>query len=400
MTAFAYRWTRLLDVPFWALFNILIFILHKEMHVTPLQIAWVISLKPTSSILAVYWSSRVHQKPEKLVSNIVTARFFAFFPFLWLPWFHPFWYILLCSAVFMFLQTGIMPAWMELLKQNVPLTKRDKLFSRMQTAGYVGSGLFMIILGKLLDHYQGSWTLLFQAAALLSLVPIIWQRKMLVSDKGDHAGISPTHPLLKPWKNAFSVLGSNRDFAKFQIGFFLLGSGLMILQPSLPLFLEERVHLNYLGIGMAINLCKGIGFSLASPFWCSRLRIRDIFSLTASVAFLAFLFPFFLSLAEWHAYWVYGAYLLYGLMQSGSELCWNMSGPIFSEKEDSSPFSSVNILSVGIRGVFIPSLGALILSAYGPVQGFIGSAVLLASAGGLLRLFSLQRKGSSYRTSS
>jgi hypothetical protein len=47
-------------------------------------------------------------------------------------------------------------------------------------------------------------------------------------------------------------------------------------------------------------------------------------------------------------------------MQAGSELSWNMSGPYFAKDLDSSSYSSLNVLTVGIRGCIAPVIGTLI----------------------------------------
>lgn len=375
-TALAYVWTRVLDTPFWALFNLMIFMLYKELHATPLQLAIMISLKPMSSILASYWSARVHQKPERLVSSIITARWLAYIPFLAFPFVHNLWYLIACSGIFMFLQVGMMPSWMELLKQNVADNSREKVFSYMQTVGYLGSGLLMFLLGVILDTWSGSWKWMFPIAAIIALLAQLWQRTITVRASAINPSIdSHPNPILKPWKSAFEVLRQHHNFAKFQVGFLLFGSGLMILQPILPVFLEDGLHLSYLEIGVAISFCKGIGFACSSPLWGRWIQQLNIFRFSSIISLLATIFPFLLMAAQEHLVWLYVAYIIYGLMQAGSELSWNMSGPIFAKKEDSSPFSSVNVISVGIRGLFIPSLGALCLSYFG-----LYSVILLSGA--------------------
>ena len=95
--------------------------------------------------------------------------------------------------------------------------------------------------------------------------------------------------------------------------------------------------------------------------WVKLFRKIDLFSLSSLVAILAGLFPFILIFAQVDVQFFYIAYLVYGIMQSGSELSWHMSGPVFSKDKDSSMFSITNVLTVGIRGCFAPFLGSIIL---------------------------------------
>ena len=57
-------------------------------------------------------------------------------------------------------------------------------------------------------------------------------------------------------------------------------------------------------------------------------------------------------------------------MQAGSEMSWNLSGPIFADREDSSPYSALNVITVGIRGCVVPLLGTFLCSAMGPSAVF------------------------------
>lgn len=258
----------------------------------------------------------------------------------------------------------------------------------MQTVGYLGSGLLMFVLGAILDTWTGSWQWMFPIAASIALCAQLWQRTIAVNISNTTADSTPPpHPILKPWKSACAILIKHRDFSKFQIGFMLFGSGLMLIQPALPVFLEDGLHLSYTEIGVAINLCKGIGFACSSPLWARWIQQINIFRFSSVIAALAVLFPLLLMAAQTHTLWLYVAYLLYGLMQAGSELSWNMSGPIFAKHEDSSPFSSVNVMSVGIRGLFIPSLGALCLSHFGLSSVIMTSGALFLCATMAMALF-------------
>lgn len=391
-TRAAYVWTRVLDTPFWGLFNLLPFILYKDLHANPFQLAVIITLKPLVSILSSYWSNRVHQEPGRLVSSITTARWIAYLPFLLFPFIHSPWYIIACFGLFMFLQVGMMPAWMELLKQNVPARTREKVFSYTQAFGYLGGGLLPFALGWILDEWLGAWRLMFPAAAFLALSAYFWQRTICVrSSESAPLDTNPGHPLVRPWKSAWDVLKGRPDFAKFQIGFMLIGSGLMIIQPVLPVFFVDRLNLSYTELGVAITLCKGIGFACSSPLWVRWIQKVDLFYFGAVIAALAALFPLFLMAAQSQILWLYIAYLIYGLMQAGNELSWNLSGPIFAKQQDSSPFSSVNVIAVGVRGIFIPSIGAYCLTQFGSTTVIAISGVLCLLAALRMALYSREK---------
>jgi hypothetical protein len=107
----------------------------------------------------------------------------------------------------------------------------------------------------------------------------------------------------------------------------------------------------------------------------------DIYRFNSWVTLLAFLFPFCLLAAQTNLAWLYGGYVLYGIMQAGSEMSWNLSGPLFAKDEDSSVYSNVNVLTVGLRGCFVPALGSLLAyQVHATGVMLLGGALCLLSA--------------------
>lgn len=374
-TRLAYILTRIFDTPFWSLYNLLPIILFKDMHATPFQLGLLITLKPLVSILSSYWSARVQHNPAKILSSILYGRLSAYLPFLLFPFIQSIWYFIFCFGFYMFLQVGMVPAWMEILKQNLPSKTREKVFSSMQVFGYLGGGLLPFVLGWVLDEWTGSWRWMFPVTALIACGAFFWQKSILLRTAESQEEVVQPHLLVHPWKSAWELLRRRPDFAHFQIGFMLIGSGLMIIQPTLPVFFVDKLNLTFTEMGVAMTLCKGVGFACSSPLWTRWIQRVDLFQFGAVIAALAVLFPLFLVAAQTQFLWLYLAYLIYGFMQSGNELSWNMSGPIFARHENSTPFSSVNVIAVGVRGLFIPLLGAYCMEHFGSL------AVILASAG-------------------
>ncbi|MCE5319209.1 MAG: MFS transporter [Parachlamydia sp.] len=362
-TRAAFIWSYVLNTPFWAIYGMLPFILYKDLHGTPLQIAAMITLKPMVSLFAPYWSAWVNKRKDRLVTNVVWATFLGHAPFFFFPFFHSPWYFVASFGFYMLMARGMIPAWMEILKLNVPNGSRERIFAFSSAFEYVGAGLLPFILGALLDGYYQSWRWIFPLTSFVAVIAVFLQRKIPIAIEETNAvepALSFKQQLIEPWKQAWLLLKTRTDFAAMQMGFMLGGGGLMILQPALPMFFMDALHLSYTELAIALTLCKGAGFAVTSPFWSRLLSKVDIYRFLALVTLVAMFFPIGLLLAKTHIFWLYAAYLLYGVMQAGSELGWNLSGPIFSQQEDSSPFSSVNVLTVGLRGSVIPPLGSML----------------------------------------
>jgi hypothetical protein len=377
-TRAAFLWTNLLGMPFWAIYTLLLFILYKDLHATPLQITLFIILRPLVSIFSLYWSAYVNKRRDRLLGNLIWAGLLGPLPFLFFPVVSNPWYFIFASAIYMTLVRGVFPAWMEILKLNLPEGLRQQSVAFGTTLSYVGGGILSLLIGWLMDDYLEIWRWIFPITALMSMMATTFQLRIPIPESVEKREVVAALPwkeqLLLPWKNVWELLATKQDFRRFHFGYMLGGFGLVVIQPALPIFFIDTLHLSYTELTMAITLCKGIAFALTSPLWAKLLRTVNIFQFCTRVALLAGIFPLLLISAQLHIVWVFVAYLLYGVMQSGSELSWHLSGPIFSKGEDSSSYSSVNLAVVGLRGCIAPLLGGLLVGFISPL------AVLLVGA--------------------
>ena len=378
----AFIWTSFLKAPFWGMYALLIFILSKDLQASYIQITCLLALKPVVSLISPYWSALVHKRPDRLRSNVILATLIGHAPFFFFPIFdHP-WFIIGSSALFLMMKRGIIPAWMEILKRNLPEGKRHRTFSYGSALSYLGGAILPIFFGHWMDIDASAWRLLFPLTSALSLTGTLFLMR-LPTDKAPTEKV-PFHlkaALLRPWKNAWHLFKTRPDFTRYQMGFMLGGGGLMFMQPAFPDFFLGELHLSYTTLAIAITTCKGIGFALTSRIWAGWMDKLSIYRFSALVTSIAALFPLALLLAKWQISWIYAAYLIYGLMQAGSELSWHLSGPLFARNEDSSAYSSVNVVTVGLRGLVAPICGSMLCIAAGPTPVLLlgGALCLLAS---------------------
>lgn len=382
LTTSAYMWTRILGAPFWAIYNLLPFILHKNLGATPFQLVLILALKPMVSILSIYWSAAIASRPDLLVRNIIFAGILGHLPFLFCPFFDSPWFFIASFALYMMLARGVVPAWMEILKRNLPSVERERVFANASLCGYLGNGIVALGLGLFLDSFHEAWRWVFVFTAALSFLSILFQLRIPIQNisiQKEKEG----HQLLQPWIDSWKILQRRRDYRRFQVGFMLGGMGLVLMQPALPIFFADILDLNYTELTTALAIFKGIGFALSTKTWTKLINRIDIYRYSGFVTLFACLFPVILFYAKVHIIWLYAAYIAYGIMQAGSELSWNLSGMIFAKQEESIHYSNVNILAVGVRGAIVPAIGSLICVYFDPM--------LTLAVGGLLSLAATER---------
>jgi len=375
----AFLWTWLLNTPFWAIYNMLPFILYRDLGATPWQITLMITLKPVVSIFSVYWSDYVNRRRDRLVPNVVLGCVLAHLPFLFFPWFGSIWWFIGSFALYMLLYRGMIPAWMEILKLSSEGSLRQKLVAYAISCSYVGSAIFPVFFGWMMDDHVQSWRWIFCITSAISLTAVLLQLRVNIEEE-DAAEPHQATPILRPWKNVWELLRYRPDYRDFQFGFMLGGFGIMVLQPALPYFFMDVLQLNYKELGLAMTMCKGIGFALTSGLWAQWMCRVNIFKFSALVVLMFSLFPLGLISAQYSILLLYLTYLGYGVMQAGSQLAWKLSGPIFANHEDSSLYSSVNVITVGLRGCVANPLGGLLCTFGGPVMVLLlGSFLCLSS---------------------
>jgi len=384
----ALLWTNLLSEPLFTLYGFLAFILYKDLGASAFQIALLTMLKPVSTILSFYWSAGLKGE-KKLKSNVLWAGFLMRAPFLLCPWFESSWYVVAAAVNYMFFYRAGIPAWMEMIKRSLGEGKRGKAFSITSAMGYAEGVILSLAMGGLLDKDPSLWKGLFVGAALIGLLSLFVQARIPLK-MGEEIKEVPAaaerltlkEVIVRPWRDSYRLIKERKDFARFQWGFMVCGFGIMLIQPALPLFAVDHLGISYLEMAAAVSIAKGLGFALSSPVWSRWIDRVSVLKMSSAVFLSVGLFPVFLSFSIWGGLaWLYAAYFLYGVGQGGSHLVWNLSGPIFAGKEESSRYTGVNVVLAGLRGAVAPPLGGWLSVALGPIEVLLMGGALCFYSG-------------------
>ncbi len=367
-TKFILYWTNLVNEPFTSLQSYIPYILTKSLQASSFWIVLVTMLRPVVAIFSYIWSSRIIHLKESLRSNLVQAGILSRIPFLFFPWISSPAYIVFAAAVYVLFTRASVPAWMEILKLNLSKEERHRHFSLSWILAYVEGILIALGIGWFLDAGANNWKYVFFVSAIVGMSSVFFHATMpilgRVVEKKEKAPFRWRH-LLKPWKDCLQLIKARPDFAKFQWGFMAGGFGVMLMQPALPFFFKNTLALSYVDFSIALTIAKGLGIVLSSSKW-SKMIGKIPMLLSSSFVCIGFaLFPALMMLAPFHLGWLYASYFIYGVAQGGSHLVWHLSGPIFSQDEESSRYSGVNVVMVGIRGLIAPILGGILNSWLG-----------------------------------
>lgn len=360
--SFLYLADRALGGPLEVLFTLLIFILSKNPDTTAMHLTALACLKPITSIFAFYISSLIfgRQKSIKrylILNLIVGCSACLFFPFVHNPWFY-----IASFAVFMTSWRAAYPAWMEFLKSKIEFSELSVVVARGTSIYYFMNIFFPLLIGSILDIHPEVWRYFYLGFAMIKLCSLIYifQVDLQGCKAIEKPSFSMLHHFVDPIRKGWSLLREKPAYLHYQILFFLIGAGIIGTQPVLPLFFKNSLGLTYTQLTLAFSTCKGISFILASPYWAKITHRISIYQLNSYVALFTCLFFLMILFSNFNTNYLYIAYLLYGTMQAGCEISWNLSGPLFSGSNESTIYSSINLAAVGIRGCLCPFLGHLL----------------------------------------
>lgn len=351
-----YLASRILCSPLEALYTILIFILSKDLDVSLWHLTLMACLKPIVSLLSFYISSRA----GRVRGYLLALNAAACVPCLFFPWAGSPLFFIASYALFMTAQRAAFPVWGELLKRGVGLPLMSGLVSKGTMINYASIMALPVLFSFWMDQSPGLWKWLFFGLAALQLMNTV----LIAFLPDDFKREASFTGIKSPW----GLWRENRAFGRYLLLFFLGGAGIIAMQPLLPAYFSETLGLSYAQLTLAFSFCKGISFLCTSPYWAKLMKSISIFRLNAYMNLLTCVFIISVLASTWHVNWLFFGYLMYGAMQAGCELSWNLSGPIFSKERESTFYSGLNLGLVGIRGCICPLMGQLIF-AFTSAQG-------------------------------
>jgi len=394
--ALAYITSRAFTFPIWGLVLLIPHIIYNDFGNNPFLSALCFAMKPIATLISPLWSQRVSALKKPLKSRLIVGNFLQYLPFALLFFVQSKWYYILAIGIYMFFYKATQPTWMEVLRLNIKEKERSKVCAFGSTVEHIGLAIFPFIIRCFLDNNTQAWNLLFPAAAFLGMLSTVFLINISLDLKsGNDRKIKTNQYRNRPWSICIDTL-KKPDFLRFQLGFFIGGASLMIINPALPVCLGS---LSYFQILLVRSGVKGLGYSMSSPFWVSFFNKSNIFNVCFLVTLFASLFPLFLIFSKGSVALIAFSYIIYGIMQSGNDLSWKLSGPFFSGDEDSRPYSTVNILASGIRGMVFPFIGSLILSSSGGALASLLIGSLSCAVASIFFLYSKSRSPVSIKSS-
>lgn len=367
-----YLVNRLLCSPLEAMFAFLIFIISKDAGATPLQAAVLVASKPMVSLIAFYANSFIIVKPALVRPFLMTINLIGCLPCLFFPYFHNPWFFVASFALFTATSRASFPAWTQILKSCACFKTMSQSVSKGSSINYTTALFLPLAFSYWMDLNRQIWPFIYLFLSLLYMINLLVLT--LVEIKPNETKAVPLKSnfqhVITPWRDALRVLKESTSFAKYLIVFFVGGVGIVMMQSILPTFFIEDLNLSYTLLASAFSFCKGISFLIASPYWAKYANRVSLYFINGIMNILTCLFIAFILASKLYLGWLYVAYLMYGAMQAGSDITWNLSGPHFSRDKECTSYSNLNLVLVGLRGCICPALSQFMFFYFGKMGVF------------------------------
>ena len=372
-----FLWTRLLTSPLDAVFTLLIFIIGMELQATVLQLTVLAAIKPAVSLLAFHIHGKYFDKCQNSRNYLILLNLAGCLPVLLFPYVLDTWFYIICYALFQTAQRAAFPAWGEILKSHAGTESLGKIFSKSTSINYVIIIFIPLLFSYQMDTTPWIWKYIFPVLAVIQvantfLLLLLPKNKNFNAHSNKHTMSNAYFPCLEDFK----LLKEEPEFKNYLLLFFLGGIGLVAIQPIIPVFFHETLRLSYLELTAAFSLCKGVAFIFSSPLWSHFINKVSLFRLNGYINLLSALFIVFLLCSGIYTGLLFPAFLIYGIMQAGCDLSWNISGPLFSKKKNSAGHSRLNLAFVGLRGCICPFIGKFIFLTSNATGVFLFAGIL------------------------
>lgn len=390
----SYLSNRFCCAPLEVMFTLLAFIITKELGATPFQVAILVSAKPLVSWFAYYANFYLLYHPSKMRSYLLAIHLLGCLPIFFFVYVTNPWFFVFSFALFLAANRASFPAWSQIMKSSIGVEKMGWLVSKGTSVNYALNICLPLLFGYWMDSNPKAWPLIFIALALFSLgniavllcVPMYTVSNEIKRERPD---------FFAPWREIVRIFNESISFFRYLLVFFLGGFGIVMVQSILPSYFKEDLHLSYIELSLAFSFCKGIAFLVASPYWAAYVRQASLFRLNGWTAVLTVIFIGSLIAAQFSLWSLYFGYLLYGTTQAGSDISWNISGPLFSKGENCVSYSNVNLFLVAFRGCVTPLCTQALLLSFGKTGVFVGAILICLS--GLIYAFWCDRFNSADR---
>ena len=373
-------------------------ILKKSLGGSNFHVMLLMVIISSAFLFSIYGSEIVNRSYNR-AKTIIILGIAGNISYLILPLFsNPIYYIA-CLSIHAIFDSLLLSIWNIAFKHNYTNENRSRYYSYVSAVQLFLTLVVLTIFGYFLDINYELYKFAFPIAGIFGIITYINLAKMISLSMDDYKGkvnklksyftLSDYKDIIMlPGKELLRILKNNPAFLRFEAYFFLYGMAFMVLSPVVPVFLVDNLHLSYTPISIAKGLVFQSTLIIFTPIMGKHHGTGNPARFCAFVFVMLALFPLTLLSANYINFEttviVYISHFFYGFAMSGISIAWALSSIYYSPPNEVSNYQAAHITLTGVRGLFSPALGYLVMSIFAIEYTFILSALLLFIGGYLM----------------
>lgn len=372
-------------------------ILKKSLGGSDYQVMVLSLLVSSAFLVSIYGSELVNRsrcRSKTILILGVSAKFFLII----IPIFENKTFYIACIAIAAYLDSMLLPVWNIVFKHNYSEANRSKLYSYAATLQTILILIVTTVFGYYLDMDNSSYKIVFPAAGLCGILVYYCLARMIKlagdghNSQGDRRKLNISLKLIKdiialPYRSTIRIFKINPAFMRFEIYFFMYGMAFMILSPVIPVFLVDGLKLAYTPISLAKGLIFHSALILFTPLMGRFHGSRNVNAFCGFAFSILAIFPLLLVSSEYFSgitgieMMVYISFFVFGFAMSGVTLAWALSSIHYAPHNEVGNYQAVHVTLTGVRGVFSPALGYIVMITLGIEYSFYAASFLFLLGG-------------------
>ncbi|MCE9583284.1 MAG: MFS transporter [Planctomycetes bacterium] len=318
-----------------------------------------------ANLTAIFWSHTMEGRAKRpfIVASALLGRltlvlmaFATTSPF----------FIALC-VLYYFSEPIFIPAQNAMLQANYSGRIRGHVFGTITGLTKVTYLVAAIGGGLMLRWQPQSYLWMFPSAGVLGTIAYLLYAKIRIRRWDSPATTTRRAGLFGAVREFFRILRNDRDFDRFERNFMFYGMAFMIVQPVHVYLLVDELRMDYL----TYTACQLVMVQIVIAFVSRRAgRLLDRVGPTrlASLSF-AVLVTYVATLAAAATFHsiplAFAGFFLFGVGMSGVNAAWSLGAMQFAGDRDASAYMGAHVACVGVRGLFGPAIGSVIVLGMG-----------------------------------
>ena len=274
--------------------------------------------------------------------------------------------------LFFLSQPVVLPIINLFLKHNYETTNFGKLYSYSETFRKGFAILATFLFGLLLDYNKDAYIYVYPALGILSIFSA-WVLSSIDTSGMEFVAqkVKMLTSIQSTFRRTIEILKTDKAYRDYEIGFMFYGFAFMITAVVFTLFFDKVLHLNYSSVAFYKNYYNVLAILLL-PFFGKLLDKIDprkfgilTFSFLSAAIFFVMLTAYYPENLEIFGIKIYFslfiAYSFYGFFAATMALLWFIGSSYFTDKKEADIYQAAHLSLTGLRGIFAPFLGVMIL---------------------------------------